>query len=143
AQLLAPPSSRPGCSRWCRLHRESQWSRRHPRAGSPFHGKARLRMDRTYTSGPGRYLRRPARRVRADAPGFCESRALQNGATQGRECRPMVAAEVKALAAVGDRPHQNRLVRAEIVTRIGLRQLAVNIALDRNQIENSGGKVSD
>src|SRR5579862_6508148 len=55
----------------------------------------------------------------------------------------MVAAEIKTLAAIRDGAHQDSLVRAEIIAGIGLGQLAVNVALNRDQIENGGGEITN
>ena len=55
----------------------------------------------------------------------------------------MVAAEVEALAAIGDGAHQHGLVRAEIVAGVGLRQFLAVVALDGHQVEDRGGEIAD
>src|SRR5216684_2936706 len=100
--------------------------------------------DRRYTNGPDRYRRRRARRASEIQP---ESRRwswlVKNGLAQRRKCGPMIAAEVEARATIGDRAHQNGLLRPEVITGIGFRQFFVNIALNRHQVEDSSRKVPD
>lgn len=55
----------------------------------------------------------------------------------------MIATEVIALAAVGNGSHQDRFVGTEIVTRIGLWQLLMNIARNWYEIEYRGGEMPD
>src|SRR5690349_12861543 len=55
----------------------------------------------------------------------------------------MIAAEIKALSAIGNRAHQYRLMRPKIIPWIRLGQLAVDIAGDGNQIEYRRCKIPD
>src|SRR6185312_771176 len=68
---------------------------------------------------------------------------LEQGAPQGRKCSAMLALKIIAFTAVRNCAHEHRLVRAKIVTRIGLLQLMPEIALDRPNIEDSRGEFAD
>ena len=53
----------------------------------------------------------------------------------------MLTAEVEALAAIGDGAHQHRLMGAEVVAGIGLRQFLAMVTLYGYQVEDRGGEV--
>ena len=55
----------------------------------------------------------------------------------------MLAAEIEALAAIGDGAHQHGLVGAEVVAGIGLGQLLAMVAEDGDEVEDGGGEVAD
>src|SRR5579884_4477832 len=71
------------------------------------------------------------------------SQALPNGAPQRGEGGAMIAAEVITAAAVGHGSHQKSLVRAEIISRIGFRKLAMNVAADGDDIEHGDAEIAD
>src|SRR5262249_26746935 len=55
----------------------------------------------------------------------------------------MLAMKIVALAAVGDGADEDCLVRAEVITGVGLRQFLPEIAMDRDEIEDGSSEVRD
>src|SRR5579885_76516 len=97
-----------------------------------------------YTSGPGKYRRPPGRKggewPAGSLPPSCP---VPDGAPQSGEGGAVIAAKVEALAAIGHSADQDRFIRPEIVGRIALGTLLVDIAFDGHQVEDSGGEMTD
>src|SRR5512140_1260736 len=55
----------------------------------------------------------------------------------------MIPAKIEALSAVGHGPYQHGLVRPEVVMRIILARLLVEVSGNLLQVENGGGEFSD
>ncbi len=83
----------------------------------------RSAWGRSGTSGRGKYRPRPGystfQKNREASPNPSSHR-LEYRFAQSRERGPVVASNVKAFSAVSHRSYQDRLVRAEVVARIGL-----------------------
>ena len=55
----------------------------------------------------------------------------------------MIAAQIEALAAVGDRPHEHRFLRPEVISGVGLGQFLLIVAGNGHEVENSRGEMAD
>src|SRR5580704_5084276 len=55
----------------------------------------------------------------------------------------MLTLKVKALAALGYRPDEDRFVRAEVISGVGTRQLAAEVSSNWHKIEDGGGEIAD
>src|SRR5712691_7905457 len=93
------------------------------------------RRTTVLSAAPGlRSTSAPATRSLSHSPGL----GPQGRSAEVRHGDAVIALDVKALAAVGDRADQDRLPGAIVVARIGLRRLLVNVTVQWNEIEHAG-----
>src|SRR6185295_11416855 len=74
---------------------------------------------------------------------FLDTRSLQGGETKVRDRDAVVAADVEALAAVGDGAGEDRLPRSVVIARVALRGLGASVAVDRDQVEDRGREAAN
>src|SRR5208282_3945565 len=100
--------------------------------------------DRSCTSGRGKCRPPPVRKALKMLPiSRLWSFVVKNCAPEGRQGRPVITAEVEALAAIGQRPDQNSLLRPEVIAGVGFGQLPVDVAVDGHEIEDGGCEMAD
>src|SRR5579872_246757 len=138
-RLSAPP----GYWLLCQRLPESPGLRR--RRCEEYRSRARARpaLDRNGTSGRGRYRPLPAHSVSETRREFRPPSFRDQLRPERWKCSAMIAAEIEALSAIGYGSDEDRFMRTKIVAWIGLWQLPVIIAMNRDQIENGGSEMLD
>src|SRR5205085_603851 len=97
----------------------------------------------------GSYLHQRSRQISpiTSALRSGNARSISSSVTQRSPKRgkrgSMIPAKVKALAAIGHGAHQDRLMRAKVIARIGARKFFSEVALNWNQIEDGCREVPD
>ena len=70
--------------------------------------------------------------------GPCENEVVKRGKGAG-----VITLDVTANPAVGHRPHEDRFVGAEIISRIGFGGLGVELVAELRQVEHGGSEMAD
>src|SRR4051794_16267084 len=103
-----------------------------------------LSWDHNGTSGRDRCRRQRGYAGEGWLRGCCRrSLSLAESVPQCGERGAVVAAEVIALAAIGDGADKHRFMRPEIIARIRLGKFLAEVTVDGIDIENGGGEVAN